>query len=128
MYADRTLLAAAETERGEVMGIRIYFGPYKESPVDEIGLDERLLWLDELHYLKGYERDFWTSNPLHLDQFEPDQVFTWGGDGKWVQLSEDPLWDQITLIDQASTGQIAMTICAIRLLGQIWQRDGKIEA
>lgn len=69
------------------MTIRVYFGPHKHSPAPELPLDERLLWPPDFHLLRGFDNDFWTSNPLHLDVFEAGQIMLWHN-GAWVTLSE----------------------------------------
>ena len=69
------------------MAIKVYFGPYKHSPADELPHDERRLWLTEFHLLKGVDQDFWTSNSLQLDAFDESQVMVWQAD-KWVPLDQ----------------------------------------
>jgi hypothetical protein len=67
--------------------VRVYFGPYKHSPAPELPADERFLWLRDMHLLKGFDQDFWTCNPLHLDQFDRSQIMLWCGTG-WEPMPE----------------------------------------
>lgn len=67
--------------------IKVYFGPYKHSPVDELHGDERRLWLSEFGLLKGVDRDFWTNNHMVLDMFAAAQILMWL-DERWIPLSE----------------------------------------
>lgn len=69
------------------MDIRVYFGPKKHCPADELPRDERLLWLRDFHFLRGVERDFWTNNPMMLDFFQPDQIMLWSNE-RWRTLRE----------------------------------------
>lgn len=80
--------------------IRVYFGPKRHCPADELPLDERFLWLRDFHLLKGVDQDFWTSNPLVLDQFEPIQIMVWCGTG-WEPLSD--VAQKLGLVDQGLT-------------------------
>jgi hypothetical protein len=66
--------------------IKVYFGPYCHSPAPALPPDECYLWFPEFHYLKGFDRNFWTSNPMHLDVFDPSQIMVWQSD-KWVALT-----------------------------------------
>ena len=79
-------LATAVRIRGIKGMIKIYFGPYKHSPAQPLGLNEATLWLDDFGLLRGYDRDFWTNNPLHLDMFPPDQIQVW--QDRWLPLPE----------------------------------------
>lgn len=65
--------------------VKVYFGPYKHSPAAELGLDERRLWFPDFGILKGYDRDFWTNNPMVLDCFDSAQIHVW--QDQWVALS-----------------------------------------
>ena len=66
--------------------IKIYFGPYRHSPVKPISGGEATLTIPEFHLLRGYDRDFWTANPFVLDVFDPEQIFVWYG--SWLPLPE----------------------------------------
>lgn len=66
--------------------IKVYFGPCKYSPAPELPADERFLWLKDFHLLRGFDRDFWTNNPLILDSFETQQIMVWFGD-QWRPMA-----------------------------------------
>lgn len=66
--------------------IKVYFGPKKHCPADELPRDERFLWLSEFDLLKGMDQDFWTNNPLMLDFFDKDQIMLWSAGG-WQPMS-----------------------------------------
>lgn len=68
------------------MMVKVYFGPYRHSPADELPHDERRLWLTDFHLLRGVTDDFWTNNPLALDMFTPAQVHLWFG--RWLNLDQ----------------------------------------
>jgi hypothetical protein len=96
------------------MAIKVYFGPHKHSPAPELFGDERLLWLDEFDKLRGYDRDFWTNNPLMLDMFEPAQVRFWYED-RWQPLPEVadkvlPDWRENEAMGAFGAGRLAMTV------------------
>lgn len=65
--------------------IKVYFGPFKHSPAPPLGRDEATLWFPDFGLLRGYDRDFWTNNPIILDVFDPAQIYLW--QGRWVALS-----------------------------------------
>ena len=96
------------------MPVKVYFGPYKHSPAEELPLDERLLWLTDMHLLHGVERDFWTSNPLHLDVFRREQVRVWLGELRcWCELGAAAALilgkqGEPNQIDQLPNGKLAL--------------------
>jgi hypothetical protein len=99
------------------MAIRVYFGPYKHSPAPELPIDERFLWLTDFHLLRGMERDFWTSNPLQLDPFEPDQIRVWV-DERWQPLPDamDKAmdgWRDDEVIAKMPPGKHALAVVAL---------------
>jgi len=65
--------------------IKVYFGPYRYSPAPPLGNGEATLWFPDFGLLRGYDRDFWTNNPMHLDLFDPAQIYLW--QDQWVALS-----------------------------------------
>lgn len=67
--------------------VKVYFGPYKHSPADELQHDERRLHIGDFGLLKGVSHDFWTNNPLVLDQFNPSAIYLWVGE-RWVTLTQ----------------------------------------
>lgn len=94
------------------MMIKVYFGPLRHSPAPELPLNERVLWVMDFHLLRGFDRDFWTSNPLHLDVFDEGQVMLWV-EGRWRILSNlaDDIWpDRAHRMDlrALSVGRLAL--------------------
>lgn len=66
--------------------IKVYFGPWKHSPVGQLKGGEATFAIGEFHLLRGYDQDFWTNNPFVLDCFNPKQIMVW--DDKWIPLDE----------------------------------------
>lgn len=102
------------------MAIRVYFGPFKHSPVDEAPLDERLLWLDDFHQLLGLDRDFWTSNPMVLDVFERSQVMVWlENQSIWMDLESAILMRLGAAADAPVLGSIKNGHLALLILSGV---------
>lgn len=76
--------------------IKVYFGPLRHSPAPELPLNERVLWVMDFDLLRGFDRDFWTSNPLHLDLFDQSRIYLWDDD-RWWPLSTvaEMLWPDL---------------------------------
>ncbi len=102
--------------------VKVYFGPFKHSPVDELPLDERRLWFTDYHLLRGVERDFWTSNPLMLDVFDRKQVFLWVDESVgWVDLNIAaillmPEKAREPMVEKLTTGKLALALDLMRHL------------
>jgi hypothetical protein len=102
--------------------IKVYFGPFKHSPAPELKGDERRLWLADFCLLRGYDRDFWTANPMTLDFFSTSQIMLWHG-SQWVALDAiagelAPKWQGLGNWDEFSPGALALA-CVM-----ILERDG----
>lgn len=94
--------------------VKVYFGPKRHAPVDELPRDERFLWLRDFHLLRGVDQDFWTNNALVLDSFERQQIQLWTPGG-WQPLSllADeflPGWAEKTKLAGMSNAQLAMLV------------------
>lgn len=94
--------------------VKVYYGPYKHSPAPELPLGERVLWLSEFHLLRGFDRDFWTNNPMMLDSFEAEQIQVWTPGG-WQSLALMaaeflPGWFDSERLKSMTNGMLAITV------------------
>lgn len=113
------------------MPIKIYFGPYKHSPVPPISGGEATLTIPEFHLLRGYDRDFWTANPFVLDVFDPQQIFVWYG--SWIALPEAlalvaPEVEAMRRNRPMPPGKAALMVEVFRVVEQQCEDQGATEA
>jgi hypothetical protein len=109
--------------------IKVYFGPWKHSPVKPISGNESVLSIGDFHLLRGYDRDFWTNNPFVLDCFKPEQIMVYL-DG-WMTLPEavertiPP--EDVERTSKLQPGKQALAVEVIRLVELHCETDSKLD-